>query len=490
MTHRFARVVAVIAATTGTACLAQAAEPAQKVAAAPAKSSPAAAVSAEELGALKAQLQALQERLAQLEAAQVEQRTAQETVNTELQESVDRGSDNLARAVGESASSGWLARWQWKGDLRVRNETIQQEFNPVDRNRNRYRLRAGAMARVNDNTRVEIQFASGEGGDARSSNQTMTDANSRKALDLDLAYVEWSPTDTWKVTAGKMKYPWVRVQSYFFDNDVNPEGVAAAWQQGATGFFGSVFYAGLSERSAFADSSMVGAQAGWRAASSDGSRKLLAVSYYDHGAVQGYNPFQGAGAGASGLGAYGNTTTTNAAVCRRAVYSSAGVISPCLANDYDIVELLGEYQFNLGPQPLLVFGNVARNLKADSGVVSTTPSSNVPAGLDTAYSVGFNYGRANANLPGSWEVGYLYQKVEKDALFAQWIDSDFASGNTDGGGSAFRVAYQLSRNWRFNVLYMMNETNLDVPAAITVPAGASAKGRGYDRLQVDLNWTY
>jgi hypothetical protein len=37
---------------------------------------------------------------------------------------------------------------------------------------------------------------------------------------------------------------------------------------------------------------------------------------------------------------------------------------------------------------------------------------------------------------------------------------------------------------------MMNQTNLDVPAAITVPAGSSGKGRGYDRLQVDLYWTY
>lgn len=483
MTHRFAKVVAVIAATVGTACLAQAAEPARTTAA-------AVTVSAEELGALKAQLQALQERLAQLEAAQAGQRAEQAAINTELQDSVDRGSDNLARAVGESASSGWLARWQWKGDLRVRTEAIRQEFDPVDRNRNRYRLRAGAMARVNDNTRVEIQFASGEGGDARSANQTMTDANSRKALDLDLAYVEWAPTDTLRITAGKMKYPWVRVQSYFFDNDVNPEGVAAAWQQGATGFFGSVFYAGLSERPDFAESSMVGAQLGWRAAASDGSRKVLALSYYDHAAVQGYNPFQGAGAGTTGLGAYGNTTTTDPAVCRRAVYSPAGAVSPCLANDYDIVELLGEYQFNLGPQPLLVFGNVARNLKADFGVVSATPSSNVPAGLDTAYSAGFNYGRANASLPGSWEVGYVYQRVEKDALFAQWVDSDFAAGSTDGGGSAFRVAYQLSHNWRFNVLYMVNETDLDVPAVVTVPAGASAKGRGYDRLQVDLSWTY
>jgi hypothetical protein len=305
-----------------------------------------------------------------------------------------------------------------------------------------------------------------------------------------LAYVEWAPSDAWRFTAGKMKYPWVRVQSYFFDSDVNPEGVAAAWQQGTTGFFGSVFYAGLSERANFAESSMLGAQVGWRAASSDGARTLLALSYYDHGAVQGYNPFQGAGAGTAGLGPFGNTTTTSSSLCRRAVFSAAGVVSPCLANDYDIVELLGERQFNLGPQPLTLFANVARNLKADVGVASSNPSSNVPAGLDTAWAVGFNYGRANANLPGSWEIGYLYQKVEKDALFGQWIDSDFAAGNTDGGGSAFRGAYQLSRNWRFNVTYMASETNLDVPAAITVPPGATVKDRGYDRLQVDLSWTY
>jgi hypothetical protein len=489
MDHRLARVVAVIAATTGAACLAAPAL-AASAEARTAPVAPPAVVSAEDLAALRAQLQALQERLAQLEAAQTQQQADQATVNAELQESVDRGSDNLARTVGESASSGWLARWQWKGDLRVRNETIQQEFNPVDRNRNRFRMRAGFMARVNDNTRVEVQFATTEGGDARSSNQTFTDANSRKALDLDLAYAEWAPTEAWKLTAGKMKYPWVRTQSYFFDNDVNPEGVAAAWQQGANGFFGSVFYAGLSERSNFAESSMFGAQFGWRASATDGSRSLLAVAYYDHGGVQGYNPFQGAGAGSSGLGSYGNTTTTSAATCRRAVYSSAGAVSPCLANDYDIVELVGERQFNLGPQPLLLYANIARNLKADNGVSSSTPSSNVPAGLDTAWAVGFNYGRANASIPGSWEVGYLYQMVEKDALFSQWIDSDFAAGNTDGRGSSIRGAYQLSRNWRFNLTYMMNETNVDVPAAITVPAGASAKGRGYDRLQVDLNWTY
>ena len=228
MTYRVARVAALVAATTG-------------------------AVS-----------------LAQLEALQAPQQAEQTTVNADLQESVDRGADNLARTIGESAASGWVSRWQRSGDLRVRFDTIDQA-NLVDRDRGRFRLRAGALVRVNDDTRVEIQFATGEGGDARSANQTFTDANSRKALDLDLAYVEWSPTDTLTVTAGKMRYPWVRTQSYFFDNDVNPEGVAVAWQQGATGLFGSAFYTGLAERATAADSRMVGAQFGWRDAHSDGS---------------------------------------------------------------------------------------------------------------------------------------------------------------------------------------------------------------------------
>ena len=486
MTHRIVKVAVLVAATTGAACLAQVA-PSASVAAAPAGQ---VTVSAEDLAALRAQLQSLQERLAQLEAVQAQQQAEQATVNADLQDSVDRGSDNLARTIGESAASGWVSRWQWRGDLRVRNDTIQQEFNPVDRNRNRFRLRAGAMVRVSDNTRVEVQFATGEDGDARSSNQTFSDVNSRKALDLDLAYVEWSPSDTLKITAGKMRYPWVRTQSYFFDNDVNPEGVAVAWQQGATGFFGSAFYTELAERAADADSGMVGAQFGWRDARSDGSRRSLALAYYDHRAVRGYNPFQHASASSSGFGPYGNTTTTSLGTCHRAVVSGNGAVSPCLANDYDILEWSGEQQLTLGGRPLLLFANLARNLKADFGVTAGVPAQSVPAGLDTAFAIGFNYGRTDAMIPGSWELGYFYQSIEKDALFGQWIDSDFASGATDGRGSAVRGAWQVGRSWRLNATYMFNETNVDVPAAIILPVGVSGTARRYDRLQVDFNWAF
>ena len=486
---------AIIAAASGAACLTNA----QTTPSTGASSAAAPTAVQAELEVLKSQLALLQARIEQIESAQKaeagkieEVKLAQASVNTELQESIDRTSDNLARTVGEGASSGWMGRWVWKGDLRARNENIDQEATVTERNRNRVRLRVGAFARINDTTRAEIQFTTTEGADARSSNQTFSDVNSRKALDLDTAYVEWSPTDQWKFTVGKMRYPWVRTSSYFFDGDINPEGIAANWQQAANGYFGSVFMTQFSERSTAADSGMVGAQFGWRWARTDGSRILIAGAYYDHAAVKGYNPFQGATSGSSttagsaGVGSFGNSTTTSAAICRKTV----GTGGTCLANDYNVFELMGEYQFNLGEQPLLLYANVAKNTAADYSITTASTATTIPAGLDTAYAIGFNYGRANATIPGTWEFGLIYQIVEKDALFGQWVDSDFNAGNTDGGGTAIRAAYQLSRNWRFNVAYMMNDTNRDVAAAVTLPTNRNVFDRDYKRLQVDFNWTY
>ena len=118
----------------------------------------------------------------------------------DVQASVDNLSDVYAKDVA--------SRWKWKGDFRVRNENIEQELSP-DRNRSRVRVRLGFEAEVNPTVKAGFQFATTENGDARSSNQTLGDVNSRKALDLDLAYVEWAPNAATKVTLGKMKQPLV-----------------------------------------------------------------------------------------------------------------------------------------------------------------------------------------------------------------------------------------------------------------------------------------
>ena len=62
------------------------------------------------------------------------------------------------------------------------------------------------------------------------------------------------------------------------------------------------------------------------------------------------------------------------------------------------------------------------------------------------------------------------------------------------GGSVSRML-QKWRNWRFNMTYYTNATNLDVPALVTVPGSAPVQtrvvgSRDYDRLQLDMNFKY
>lgn len=372
---------------------------------------------------------------------------------SDLQGSVDNLADNIARDVAN--------RWQLKGDFRFRNENIDQDFTATDRNRDRIRVRVGATALVNPTVKAEIQFATTENGDARSTNQTLTDANSHKALDLDLAYVEWSPNAMAKVTLGKMKQPWAKTSSLFVDGDINPEGAAVALNLASLGLFANVYAMDLAERSATVDSKMVGAQAGLRKKVNDDISLLAAAGIFNHNAVKNQAVIQSGAAG----GFFGNTTKT--------VGCATGVTS-CLANDFDVVDVLAEVTAKVAGHPVVVFVEYAKNQEA--------------AVLNEALAYGVTLNKAS--LPGSWEVGYLNQKIEKDALFGQWVDSDFGAGNTDSKGHVVRGAYQVAKNWKVNATYFINETNNDIAVAVTYPTAKSVKDRGYDRLQIDLNYAF
>src|SRR6185436_159044 len=223
---------------------------------------PAVQAQSADLQALKAQLEALQKKVSDLEAQQKKQ-----------EEVADKTLDQVAQQ--RSNVGDWVGRFTWKGDLRYRNEDIRQELVPGDRDRDRIRARLGVVAKVNDTVTAELQLTTGESlssggyGDARSSNQTLTDANSRKRIWLDTAFLQWKPNANWTATLGKQRYPWVRPANIvFFDGDINPEGVALNWQQGADGLFAGAWYMQLAERNAGAlggaDSTMAGGQFGWR----------------------------------------------------------------------------------------------------------------------------------------------------------------------------------------------------------------------------------
>jgi hypothetical protein len=381
---------------------------------------------ADELADLKAELEALKQRVAQME------------------EGNDRQTDQIAQVRSNVPS--WVPNFTWKGDLRVRNENIDQQ-NADGRNRNRIRARAGFVAKVNDTVRTEFALSSADDAapaNARSQNQTLGSSNSRKPIYLDLAYVEWQPLLEWKLTAGKMKTPWVRPgQSSYFDGDVNPEGLAVNFNRGA--FFASSFYNVLAERGALPETTMVGAQLGFRPVVGPATL-TLAASYFDLSHIKGFGD-------TANLLPAGNTTKTTGCVTG----------SPCIANDFNVIEGFAELAMPFAGHPLAVYVELAKNDAATTG-------------LDTAWSAGVLYGKAAD--PHTWEVGYMYQSVEKDAQYGGYSDSDWGGGNTDYQGSAVKFGYAIARNWVFNAMLQVSDISRH-----TAPLD-------YKRLQIDLNFKY
>lgn len=369
--------------------------------------------------------------------------------SAEIQQAVDGLSDAFAKDVA--------LRWKWKGDFRVRNENIDQEA-AVERNRSRVRVRLGFEAEVNPTVKAGFQFATTESGDARSSNQTLGDVNSRKSLDLDLAYVEWAPNAATKVTLGKMKQPLVTTTSYFVDKDINPEGAAVACTHAPTGAFANAALFDLVERGSAVDSTAVALQVGVRGKLNDDTAYVLAAGEMKHRAVKNQAVIQSGSVG----GFFGNTTKTT---------GCAVGVATCLANEFAVRNALAEVSTIVADYPVTVFVDWAENADA--------------AKYNEALAYGVTLGKAS--LPNSWEVGVVRQMVEKDALFGQWIDSDFAAGNTDGDGYTLRGAYQVAKNWKLNVAYHMNETNNDVAAVVN---GRNVLDRDYKRLQLDLNYAF
>ena len=93
----------------------------------------------------------------------------------------------------------------------------------------------------------------------------------------------------------------------------------------------------------------------------------------------------------------------------------------------------------------------------------------------------------------TWEAGVLYQSMDKDAMFAQMIDSDFANGNTDGDGWGFRAGYVPVKNIVLNATYYINTLNKDVAPVSGVSNGQPyniGRNLSFDRLQLDLNYKF
>ena len=115
----------------------------------------------------------------------------------------------------------------FSGDVRLRGEPFfgGPTDQSLDRARARVRARFNATADLGDQFRAGITLASGDINDPTTTNQTLTGFYARKAVALDQAFVEYTPSGfkPLTLTAGKFRYPWYNTE-LTWDKDLNPEG--------------------------------------------------------------------------------------------------------------------------------------------------------------------------------------------------------------------------------------------------------------------------
>jgi len=346
----------------------------------------------------------------------------------------------VAIPYGASAAAVWAERIKLKGDFRYRYEFIDEDGKD-ERHRNRLRLRLGIHSKVNDTVDVGAVLASGSENPI-STNQTLDGQASTKDIRLDQAYFAWKPISGLMIKGGKLKNPfYVPVKSeLLWDADLRPEGLALQYDNNQV--FANAGFFHVEERKEDDDSFLFGGQVGYKA-KFNGTQVTAGVGYFDHTEIENRPATDFSFLNGKSFGNSLDATTGN------------------FINDYNELELFGDVKFKIGGMPLALFADYVVNTAADDN--------------DTGYFAGFKVGKLNK--PGSWDFRYNYHRVESDALFGVFADSNFVGGGTDGKGHELNFGYQIAKGWQFALTYFLNDKGLD-------------NGHDYERVILDLKFKF
>lgn len=355
----------------------------------------------------------------------------------------------------------WADSVTVKGDIRYRYESINDDSKlnankeTYTRSRDRIRARLGAEAKLNDNLKAGIELSTGQ-SDPVSGNQTIGDGFNKKEMKLNLAYFDYNvfgdnPEGEIHVIAGKMKNPFIIFpDDLAWDHDLTPEGLAAKgqWNAGMATFLANGGYMWIQERTDKEDLMLYAGQAAVKLQFIPEISLTLGGSYYGYQNIQGFDVVDWENKN----NAYGNSTTKGSV--------SGSTTNKAWASDFTPVIYFAQLDLWLSGTPLSFYAQELSNTDADD--------------LDKGQMYGMTLGKAkNAR---TWELGYSYAKLEKDATLGMYTDSDRWGGGTNGEGHKFYAKYQLTKNFGFGATYFLDQKTISDPS----------KETDYDRLQIDL----
>jgi len=374
----------------------------------------------------------------------------------------------------EEKHQNLLGRIELSGDMRLRYENFwfdddELGFDRSNRNRLRYRLRLQAKAQVNDYVDAVLRLASGE-GDHRSTNRTLGFGEDfdPDEIFIDQAYLafrapeHWVPGGSLSATGGKVPNPFLWKAAKWdalWDADINPEGLAAQ-----LGFapaenldvFARAGYFVVDENSSNADPHVLGVQGGLIWAVSDDLEVGARASWFSWGSLDG--PFfeRAADVGSLADGLTGDTGRGS--------------------DTLDVFELAGYLRFGGLHEdwPLLLYGQVAKNLDAESSDLFPTGG----ADEDLGWIVGLEVGDRKKLVT----LGVAYASFEANFWPAQFTESDLFDGLTNRKGWALYGSREVLPNTDLTLtLYVSDELRDGVPGFETSLANANRV-----RLQTDL----
>ena len=391
-----------------------------------------AAVDAKLLDMLKANGSINAAQYAELQTELAKDQAAQKQALADVQSTKSATQSEFEKKIA------WAAKTQFKGDVRVRQETINidGQTNSQDKDRQRIRARLGAYTEINPQVSTGIRIATGGSSDARSTNQDLDGYFVKKDLWLDLGYIDYAPTavKNLHVIGGKMNQPWVSMGDVIWDGDINPEGLATTYSiplGGKSELFGSAGYYTLKdnidgEGTQFRhDLSMTAGQLGAKFAPTDNLKLTVGGSVYAFDNDK----------DSAALRVNGNTT-----------------------NQFRLYEGFGQLDISGLGLPLALYGQyVVNNDSTDD--------------QDTAWLAGvktkvFGFG-----------LDYNYRDTQRNAVVGAFTDSDFANGTTGSRGHKIKVGYEIDKNFSVGATYFRTKADYAV---------ASQRDADANTLQLDV----
>ena len=375
-------------------------------------------------------------------------------VRRQIAETKEARNKQLAKEIVPDSARNW----KWKGDVQLRDEFRDRQGTGNDTHRQRIRFRFGAEGRVSDDLKASFRIATGSLTDPVSTNQNFDTFFQKKTLVLDLANLEYTPEvpgiSTVSLIGGIIENPLWTTDPMVWDADLSWDGAAikVSQEMGPVTLFANngVFSLDTDETEPAA---LWVTQLGASVTPFADSETEVLKNFKLTGALA-YHDYM--------------NVTTSAKVgtdpITREADNTAG------ATDFNQLNPTVELASQVAQVPFSLFGDWVHNTTASS------------EGND-GFALGVKVGKATVpwSITKGWEAGYMFERLERDAAFDEFVDSDFGGGGTNRRGNVVWLNLAVLKNSTLGAKFFFRQNLIN-----NFGSGASLTQEfREDRLQVD-----